>query len=125
MKCSKIQTVIVSGTRSLSGPESEHLQGCEECSRFARRFELVENALRDHHARAEPDPAFAARVASRLPAPPPMLGWAALRLLPATLALAIVLSAWAWIGNASSSDLVAMSPTDDLLSWVLEDGGGE
>ena len=67
-------------------------------------------------------PAFAARVVADLPRPSPVLGWAALRLLPAATALLLVLSAWVWFGTGTPSEMVASAPTDDLVSWVLENG---
>ena len=99
---------------------TSHLADCEECARFAERFELAAETLRDHHSVVLPDPAFARRVVARLPAMEPTLGWAAWRMLPAAAALLLVLSAWTWIGTATPSELIVSSPTDDLISWVLE-----
>ena len=60
------------------------------------RLEAVRAHLREHHAGIEPDAGFAARVASRLRrrSAGEAFAWAALRLLPASLA---VLAALAWI----------------------------
>lgn len=56
-----------------------------------RKLELTRRILRHHHAGVGPDAGFVARVTARLPAPPDPLRWAAARLLPAGLALALVL----------------------------------
>ena len=81
--------------------------------------------LREHHGNVEPDAAFAARVAARLPqGSAEVLGWAASRLLPATLALALVL-AWFALGAAPVQPTANedSAPTDDLVGWVLERSG--
>lgn len=97
-----------------------HLADCPACARLAERYERVRRDLARHHAGVEPDPGFAARVVARLPRPTEMLGWAALRLLPATLALVLVLSGWCWLAAPAPSALLDESPSDDLLAWVLD-----
>lgn len=85
-----------------------------------RRMEMLRGALRDHHARVEPDPGFVGRVLARLPTPPDPLRWAALRLLPAGLALALLLGMLVW------RELPAADPTpisvDELAAWVVDPG---
>jgi len=102
-----------------------HLRDCADCARFASRLDAVRRAFAGHHAEVEPDAGFAGRVAARLRhAPADVLGWAAVRLLPATL---VLLAALAWIAfqtTAMPSDLLAESPTDDLLTWVIQNGNG-
>ena len=73
-----------------------------------------------HHANVQPDPAFVDRVTASL-APADLLGWAAWRLLPASVALVLVL---AWFSLQTGPELeleVSESPMDNLLSWVLEE----
>ena len=120
MNCERVRERIVSGRES-STVES-HLSSCESCARFAERAGRIEEALRQHHTEATPDPAFAARVVARLPQASPTLGWAAAKLLPATAALVLVLSVWVWMRTSAPSELVASSPTDDLVAWVLTNG---
>jgi len=102
-----------------------HLRDCADCARFASRLDAVRHALTGHHADVEPDAGFAGRVAARLRHDPAdVLGWAAVRLLPATL---VLLAALAWIAfqtTATPSDLLSESPTDDLLTWVIQNGNG-
>lgn len=125
MNCDKVQMILMD-ERVRRGPDvDEHLQECATCVRFAERLAIADEALEDHHARITPDPAFATRVVANLPQPAPVLGWAALRLLPAATALLLVLSAWAWLGSETPSEIVASAPTDDLVSWVLETGALE
>lgn len=100
-----------------------HLRSCPGCSAFARRLGVAEETLRQHHAHHQPDPYFAQRVKAALPDAPDVLGWAAVRLLPGTLAAALVLSVWCWIATPGPDSLVEQSPTDDLLAWVIEEDG--
>ena len=102
---------------------STHLRSCPDCSEFARRLGLAQETLREHHGRHQPDAFFAQRVTAALPEAPNLLGWAAVRLLPATLAAALVLSAWCWIATPGPSSLGEEAPTDDLLAWVIEEDG--
>lgn len=88
-----------------------------------RRIELARDALRDHHARLEPDAGFAARVLARLPAAPDPLRWAALRLLPAALAVALLLGVLVW-RDLPAADAGAAS-IDELAAWMIDPGGEE
>lgn len=87
--------------------------------------------LRAHRSDAVPDAGFAARVASRLERrPEDELGPAALRLLPAALALTAAVGAVAVVraldAPATTAEAAtdtgtaeAAAPTEDLLAWVL------
>lgn len=125
MNCEEVQKVLMGEKMPPSEIVHEHLERCDVCARFAERLAMAAEILESHHANVGPDAAFAARVVARLPQPSPILGWAALKLLPAAAALLLVLSAWVWFGTGTPGELVASSPTDDLLSWVLENGGEE
>ena len=121
MNCQEIrQRLTETMAEAPSRVVSEHLEGCPTCGRYAARLETVGRILQGHHVAIEPEADFAARVVARLPEPDPLLGWAAQRLLPATLALVLVLWGWCWLVAPRPSALLAESPTDDLLSWVLE-----
>jgi anti-sigma factor RsiW len=122
MNCEKVKKNLTEGLVPEGKTLEEHLNECTACARFAERLAIVHEALEDHHAGVRPDPAFAARVVARLPRQSPVLGWAALRLLPAATALLLVLSAWVFLATGTPTELVAAAPTDDLLSWVLENG---
>ena len=105
---------------------ARHLTHCPECTRFADRLQVARGIFREHHAGIEPDSHFAARVAARLngePASP--LGWAAVRVLPAMLALLLMLAwlSWSVVPDATAAQTL-VSPTEDLLTWVLEPGEG-
>jgi hypothetical protein len=106
----------------LAQQEKDHLESCAACSRFARRLQAARRFFREHHGNVEPDAAFAARVAARLNGgPAEMLGWAASRLLPATLALVLVLVWFAFRAEpVQQTAYEELAPTDDLLSWVLD-----
>lgn len=122
MNCRETRTLLTANTGN--DAVRDHLETCAECARFAARADAVRAALRDHHAGVEPDPGFAIRVSEALPrqAAADALGWAASRVLPAVLALAVVLG-WAAMTAGDRTATVAEEidgPTDDVLAWVLE-----
>jgi hypothetical protein len=106
----------------LPRPEADHLARCEDCRRFAERLAATRDALRAHHGNVEPDAAFAARVAARLPrSSAELLGRMAARLIPATLALVLVLAWFAYRGApVETTTAEATVPTEDLVGWVLD-----
>jgi predicted anti-sigma-YlaC factor YlaD len=128
MSCGRLRDQLTaSGGGPLPEAARRHLRDCAPCRRYAERMESARAILRDHRAEVEPDPGFAVRVAARLQEPPSeMLGWAAQRLLPATLALLLVL---AWFAFSATPDSVQTStepaPTEDLFTWVLDPSGDE
>jgi hypothetical protein len=89
---------------------------------LAARLEQARTYFRDHHAGVEPDAGFAARVVARLERPPAdLLGWAAWRLLPATLALAVVLAWFALRVTPGTWSAALASPAEDPLGWILDE----
>jgi len=116
---------------SLDGPANgalrDHLGGCAGCRDYRERALAARSWFRTHCADVQPDAAFAARVAARLEPrdAADALGWAAARLLPATVALVAVLG---WFAFQSSPDL-AQDRTevadDDLLTWLIDQDGSE
>ena len=101
----------------------EHLEGCCGCADFSKRARLAVEVLGERESAVIADSGFAARVVQALPeGTENLFGWAALRVLPATLALSLVLGAWCWSATGAPATLVEESPTDDLIGWVLEDG---
>ncbi|MBI3450211.1 MAG: hypothetical protein HY049_15005 [Acidobacteria bacterium] len=74
-----------------------------------------------HHANAVPDAGFVARVTARLtPDPAGTLGWAAMRLLPASLLLALVLGYVSVRTTGSGDAPTVRAGDDDVIAWVLE-----
>ena len=101
---------------------AEHLEVCSSCTAFARRFDAAVEVMRDHRADVLPGAGFAHRVTTALPPSRNAdLGWAAARLAPAAVALALTLGVWCWVGTVRPSDVVDASQDDDLLTWVLLD----
>ena len=102
------------------GEAAAHLGSCPECAAFARRLALAREVLRRPAASAdamEPGPSFALRVVERLPKPAELLGWAALRALPAAVVLVLALL---WIGVSQPSspefkDLLSESANPDVV----------
>ena len=121
MNCDDIRTRLTASSRPASASIGRHLAECPACAAFARRVADAQQALNRHHAGIEPDAGFAGRVVAALPQPPAPLTWAAMRLLPAALALVLVLAGWVLIDTSRPSTVADQSPTDDLLGWVLHD----
>jgi len=122
VQCKDLRDGLIAGSAApLPSEWLDHLRECPTCERYRTRLLAVRGFLREHRTEVDPDPAFAARVAARLPASrEDALGWAALRLIPATLALALALG---WFALRTAPVWTAAddpAPTEDLLSWVLE-----
>lgn len=81
-----------------------------------RKMDLATRVLREHHAGVEPDPGFVGRVKASLPAADP-LRWAAARLLPAGLAVALVLGMLVW-QQAPARETAAS--VDELAAWIVD-----
>lgn len=123
MNCREVRDLLMRDERPAASAVTGHLASCDGCTEFARRLDLAQADLGAHQGDHLPHPAFAQRVRASLPGDTDLIGWAALRLLPATLALTLVLSAWCWIATPGPQALFEQSPTDDLLSWALEEEG--
>ena len=97
MRCQRARDLLIESPDAADGDAvGEHLRACPECARFAARRTLAREHFSAHHADLEPHPAFAVRVVAALPKRRvDLLGWAALRVLPAACALVLVLAAWA------------------------------
>ncbi len=104
-----------------------HLTGCDACAEYTRRLEVARQLFAAHQCTLEPDAGFVSRVVTRVPQDPiDVMGWAAARLLPATLLLVLIL-AWFALNTAPVITDVAevQAPTDDLLGWVTDQSGNE
>ena len=103
---------------------SEHLDRCDACARYAARIGIARQLFREHQGNVEPDAHFAGRVSARLRGQPvSTLGWAAVRVLPATLALLLVLAWLSWQATSHPASSFLASPTEDPLGWVLDPTG--
>jgi hypothetical protein len=114
---------------------TSHLDACAACSAFAVRLDAVRGGLRAHHAGVEPDLAFASRVRARLSGDASAaLGLAALRLLPVTAALLLVLLGFSLASLVGRSETAAgtgttlaatdatdpdATPEEQWVAWVL------
>lgn len=127
-ECGKVrQSLIEVGLERSTEPVREHLAQCADCTRFGEKLALAEGLLSDAGATVEPDAGFTARVRMALPSNSGnfgTMGWAAVRLLPATLALALVLTGWSLLMTQSPESLLIESPSESLLTWVLDTDGG-
>lgn len=123
--CSRTRNELLRGVDRVSGSAARHLESCDGCAAFAERFEAARASLSEHRSGAQPDAGFAARVTAALPATEAggdLVSRAALRLLPAAVALTLVLGAWCWLATSSPASIAESVPTDDVLVWVLENG---
>lgn len=123
MNCKTIRREL-SQSSPLSSEAARHLGRCTDCSRLAQSYEQVRSALRERHAGALPDGHFAPRVGAHLRQQPraELLGWAAVRLLPVTLGLALLLGWFAWqsgpLALTLENESTAVS-TEDPIEWLL------
>lgn len=123
--CTRAKNELLGGLDRVSVRTARHLETCDGCAVFAERFAATRSSLRRHRSPVVPDAGFAARVTAALPAAETggdLVSRAALRLLPAAIALTIVLGAWSWLSTASPASLTEGAPTDDVLAWVLDNG---
>ena len=124
-KCSRARQELMRGVDRVPADVAGHLESCDDCAAFAARFAVARDGLHRHRAVATPDAGFAARVTAALPmdkAGGEAMSRAAARLLPATLALALLLGAWCWLGTSSPASLAESASGDDVLAWVLDEG---
>ena len=123
MSCDEYRDRLTSGSAE-AVEISEHLDRCDACARYSARIGIARQLFREHHGNVEPDEHFAGRVAARLHVQPaPMLGWAAVRILPATFALLMILAWLSWQATSHPASSFLASPTEDPLGWVLDPTG--
>jgi hypothetical protein len=104
------------------------MTGSDQRESLDRRVEEVRKLLRERLTLVDPDPRFADRVIARLPRTGDgMLAWAARRVLPATLALAAVLTIAVLVTGSSArrqAEAASIASTgdrgNDPLEWLLE-----
>ncbi len=120
MDCADVRRRLLA-ERGAPGEEArQHLATCQECARYATRLAEVRGQLAARRLPVSPDPGFAGRVLQRLPAgrPADTFAWAALRLLPAALVLALGL-AWAGWRALPAADDLALAGSDPALADLL------
>lgn len=102
------------------GSAADHLAVCPRCAGFADKLASFRSGLAARHAGVTPPAGFAAAVRARRDrSDADGLGWAMWRLLPATVALVLLLAVWTY-RTPSPLDMT-LDPDDDLLSWVVAD----
>ncbi len=129
MNCGELRDRLTRNADARHEPSTaRHIEECATCRTFANRRSTARQLLRRHHGHTDPDAGFSGRVMARLPkGPTEVLGWAAVRLLPATVALALVL---VWFNfqvtpHPTTVETATVAPTEDLLTWVIDPTGGE
>jgi hypothetical protein len=120
MRCTELRDLLTrrTGETSAHPPDREtaaHLASCPACARYAARLDHA-RALLARESDVAPGPGFARRVVARLPGSAQVLGWAALRALPAAIVLALAISAFGLLQTPSvESSLLG----DDASSEAL------
>ena len=119
MRCGEVRQRLMEDARGATPADVErHLDTCAVCAAFARRLEATRAGLRAHRTDHLPDPAFAARVTAALPGTTEVLGWAALRLLPAAIALALLCGWYGMSRGPGLADLLLHPDDPQLLTYV-------
>lgn len=113
---------MLTGPGATLGAVRRHVADCDDCAHFAERLEQVERALGDDHLQVAPPIGFAGRIRARLPPDDDPLVWAALRLLPATLGLILLLS-WLNFQSGETDEVELADPTAAVLTWVIDPAG--
>ena len=123
MRCAEARRLAMdNAARQDAAALASHLAGCADCRAFAAQLDEVRAGLRAHRFDHQPDPAFAARVTAALPGTTELLGWAALRLLPAALALALLCSWYGATRGPGVTDLLLHPDDAQLLTYVALGG---
>jgi len=126
MNCNEARNTLTLGHGAEPDGLDAHLADCSACRGYAARLAAAQKMFREHHGDVLPDAGFAARVVAQLPDPATeMLGRAALRLIPATLVLALVLAWFALDATPTTVVEDTAAPTDDLVSWIIEQSGDQ
>lgn len=125
MRCGRLKDLCSADRTAVRDPRVvAHVEGCAGCRAFLERLALAREVLATPLCEALPDAGFAGRVAARLPRPVDLMGWAALRLLPAALALLLALAAYGQGHPPSAADLWLLEPSSgQLLTWSALAGG--
>jgi len=123
MRCERIQERLTADAE-LSAEDVRHLEECERCSAFRERLDAWRMNLRSRGDGMEPPPGFAARVVASLPPQRSPFEWAVLRLLPAGVALVLVLSGWCVLRGWTPSAVAGSLNQDESMTWLLNAEGG-
>lgn len=104
----------------------DHLDRCPDCERFAERLTIARSMLAAPASEHLPGAGFAAGVQRQIrhqtangwSRSTAVLGSAALRLLPVTAALVLLLTGWAIIDTPAPTRLFEQASIDPLVEWV-------
>ena len=121
MRCRRARRLVtrLAARGEGAGPElTHHLASCAGCQRFADRWAAVRRGIEGRLTLVTPDSGFASRVTARLDRAPDPFVWAARRLLPATLALTLVLGGWCLLRTPGPASVAEQLTDADLLTWV-------
>ncbi len=122
MNCRKARRAMDDPHINRSDALGEHLAGCEDCRTLQAGLDAAGRMLRSRHAGVTPDTGFATRVRARLHREPDLvLGTAALRVLPVTVIILLLISWLAFTATPRTDFGDSAAPTEDVLAWVLED----
>jgi len=124
MRCAEARKLMFAAAAERSPRLAAHLEECAPCAALAGRLATVRQGLREHRVDHAPDPAFSARVVAALPDTTQVLGWAALRLLPAGLVLAVLFCWYGATRGPGLTDLLLQPDDPQLLTYIALGGEG-
>lgn len=118
--CAKTRDRLLAAPDATALPTevADHLADCRDCASFAARRAALREALRREQSVHQPGADFAVRVVANLPTTTEVLGWAALRLLPAALALLVGLTFFGMQQTPPPTALLADPSADLLLAYT-------
>ncbi len=121
MKCRTARRAMDAPGTTRNADLNRHVAECDECRRLMAALSETSSMLRSRHAGVVPDAGFATRVRARLQREPAqVVGTAALRLLPVTVVILVLLSWLAFTATPQADTASGEAPTEDVLAWVLE-----
>lgn len=120
MRCAELRELLTRRTGEAPAPGADreiaaHLASCRACARYVARLAQA-RAVLAREGEVLPDLGFARRVIARLPTSAQVLGWAALRALPAAIVLALAISAFGLLQTPSvESSLLGGEASNEVL----------
>jgi predicted anti-sigma-YlaC factor YlaD len=122
--------VVLAASR-VDGPETAHLNECEECRREVEAMREQAATLRDLRTEADPQPGFYARVMERIEAQGPLSIWSVFfdspfgrRIAVASMALALILGLYLVTSEELADRTVTVAVAgEDQPGLVLTAGG--
>jgi hypothetical protein len=126
MDCREFRSRLMDGQSSSASVGAAHRDSCGRCQEFERRWALVRLGVGQPAEHHDGDLAFATRLVARLPKAPEVMGWAALRALPAAVLLALLLAGLGASEVPAPASLLTDDPSSSqLFAWSAQGSVGD